>query len=56
MQQGDKVWLLVGSGIGFQRASMISLEMYVYELKVIVLFNIAWEEAVDYFLILSIVI
>ena len=31
--QGDEIWLLVGSNIGFQTASMISLERILYKIK-----------------------
>ena len=31
--QGDEIWLLVGSGTGFQTASMISLERTVYKIE-----------------------
>ena len=31
--QGDEIWLLVGSGSGFQTDSMISLEWTVYTIK-----------------------
>ena len=31
--QGDEMWLLVGSGIGFQTASKMSLVMTVYKIK-----------------------
>ena len=31
--QGDKICLFVGSGIGFQKASMIFIESTVYKIK-----------------------
>ena len=31
--QGDEIWLLLGSGIGFQTVSMISLERTMYKIN-----------------------
>ena len=31
--QGDEIWLLIGSGIGFKTASVISLEKTMYKNK-----------------------
>ena len=37
--QGDEIWLLVGSGTGFQTYSMISLERTVYNMYMYVCFG-----------------